>query len=173
MQEQKLSPHLPKEKRVAKSALVSANPSDLDIASLFLDTIPHAMQSIRVEMRNKRSTELTLPQFRVLANLWAEPANNRMLADTLGLSVAATSRMIDWLIKHGLAEKTKDGADRRQIIVQLTPLGKKTFELNKKQTRLGFEKKMKTLSVQAKQNLAQGLLALQHAIAVMADQSEH
>ena len=126
------------------------------------------MQSIRNEMRKARTNELTIPQFRVLANLWCEPANNRMLAETLGLSVAATSRMVDWLIKRGLVEKTQDTTDRRQVIAQLTPLGKKTFEVVQKQTRLGFEKKIQTLSYQAKQNLAQGLIALENAVALMA-----
>jgi DNA-binding MarR family transcriptional regulator len=170
MQAQKLSNILPKVSPRKGVAPLSADLTELEIAALFLDTTLHSMQEIRVEMRKLRTTELTVPQFRALANLWCEPANNRMLAETLGLSVAATSRMVDWLIKHGLAEKAQHETDRRQIIVQLTPLGKRSFELNQKQTRLRFEKRIQSLSAPAKKNLALGLIALKKALAEMASE---
>ncbi len=141
--------------------------SDHELASRFLDVIPLAMQALRTEMRQTRGTDLTVPQFRMLAHLWCEPASNRKLADNLGISVAASSRMVDWLIKHELAEKAQDETDRRQVVVQLTPAGRKTFELNQKQTRLAFEKKIKTLSPQAKHDLSRGIVALRKAIVLI------
>ncbi len=149
------------------SASSSTEFSDLEIASLFLDAVPRAMKEVRVELRKSRSIDLTVPQFRVLANLWSEPANNRMLAETLGLSVAATSRMIDWLIKHGLVEKAQHKTDRRQVVVQLSPLGKRSFEINQKRTRMRFKKRIQNLPESTKQDLALGLIALQNAIKAM------
>ena len=76
--------------------------------------------------------------------------------------------MVDWLIKHKLVEKAASKTDRRQIIAQLTPLGRKTFETNQNRTRLRFEKRIQSLSQSAKQNLAEGLIALKKAVADMA-----
>ncbi len=168
MQAEESKSRIKQRKTAVRSIPRASTFADAEIASLFLETIPFAMQEIRVEMRESRSVDLTVSQFRVLANLWIEPTNNSMLADNLGLSVAATSRMLDWLIKRKLVERVANTSDRRQIIVQLTPQGKRSFESNQKRTRLQFEKRIQKLSLINKQNLAQGLLALKTAVEEMA-----
>lgn len=141
--------------------------SDFDIASLFLEIVPKAMREIRIEMRKSRDTELTVPQFRILAHLWREPANLCMLAESQGVSGAAMSRMVDWLAKNHLVEKIQDKVDRRQILVELTAHGKKSFEMNRHLTRLAFEKRFQSLSPNEKKKLAVALNSIREALQKM------
>jgi DNA-binding MarR family transcriptional regulator len=138
--------------------------SDFDIASLFLEIVPKAMREIRIEMRRSRDTELTVPQFRILAHLWREPTNLCALAESQGVSGAAMSRMVDWLAKHLFVEKVQDQIDRRLISVQLTAHGKKSFEMNRHLTRVSFEKRIQSLSMSEKKKLAAGLSSIKEAI---------
>jgi DNA-binding MarR family transcriptional regulator len=146
------------------SDLKKREASDFEIAALFLEIVPKAMREIRIEMRKSRDNELTVPQFRILAHLWREPANLGMLAESQGVSGAAMSRMVDWLAKHNLVEKVPDQIDRRQILVELTNHGRKSFEFNRHLTRLAFEKRIQNLSVSEKKKLAAGLMSLKEAV---------
>ena len=141
--------------------------SNFAIAALFLEVVPKAMREVRSEMRKSRDSELSVPQFRILAHLWREPANLGTIAEAQGVSLAAMSRMVDWLCKHRLVKKTQDQADRRQLVVELTPHGKKSFELNRHLTRLAFEKRIKALNLTEKKKLAAGLESLKQALRKM------
>lgn len=55
----------------------------------------------------------------------------RELAERIGRSVSATSRLVDQLVRRGLAERREDPGDRRVRRIALTPAGTdflRTFE---------------------------------------------
>ena len=97
-------------------------------AGLILDAVPLMMSGLRQELRASRGATLTIPQFRILANLWLGPASNKALAEQIGVSVATMSRMLQHLVDKGLVERAADPADRRAVRVKLTRSGSRRFE---------------------------------------------
>lgn len=104
-----------------------------------LDTVPLIMQFIRVEMRRSRGPGISIPQFRVLAFLnRTEGASLSSVADRVGLSLPAMSRLIDGLVERDLVEREESAEDRRRITLRLTPMGKELVRVSRAgaQTRL-------------------------------------
>ncbi|MGZ4902820.1 MAG: MarR family winged helix-turn-helix transcriptional regulator [Halobacteriota archaeon] len=95
-----------------------------DSARKLLELVPVIMQDIRSEMRSRRSSELTVPQFRVLAfvnrnegpSLWE-------VAHHMGLTPSTTSRLVDGLIARGLMARIDNPADRRRLQLTVTDRG--------------------------------------------------
>lgn len=109
------------------------------VANLFLEVVPEAMKELRRHARGFAGSTLTIPQFRILAHLGCEmAATNKSLAETIGVSVAATSRMVDLLVKRGLVERLQGTRDRREIELRLSPKGLQVFE----GVRLSVSKKL-------------------------------
>lgn len=97
-----------------------------DVATLLIDVLSLTVREIRNDLRTSKchaDAGVTIPQFRILANLWIEPANNKTLAEAAGLSVPATSRMVKLLEKKGLVDRSQGVKDRREVRVRLTSEG--------------------------------------------------
>lgn len=139
-------------------------PEPQDLAALYMEVVPQAMREFRKDMRRSRSSCLSVPQFRILAHLRREPANNRDLAEIQGVSVAAMSRMVDWLSKHNLVERLQDAEDRRQVHVQLTRHGRERFESFREEARGRLQKRLASLDPRERARLQKGLAALANAV---------
>lgn len=99
--------------------------SSKSCAGEVLDTVPLIMQFIRVEMRRSRGPGISVPQFRALNYLSrTEGASLSSVADRVGLSLPAMSRLIDGLVDRDLVRREESTEDRRRITLQLTGLGK-------------------------------------------------
>jgi DNA-binding MarR family transcriptional regulator len=48
----------------------------------------------------------------------------KQIAVTLGVSVSTPTRTVDRLVEKGLANRTVDSKDRRQLLIELTPKGR-------------------------------------------------
>lgn len=72
---------------------------------------------------------VTMSQAKVLY-LIAASEGMRMseLAVRLGVSISTTSGLVDRLVDHGLLARHDDPADRRQVVVTITPTGKADLE---------------------------------------------
>jgi DNA-binding MarR family transcriptional regulator len=87
-------------------------------------------------MREHRLPELSVPQFRTLSLLSFSPeASLSTVADYIGSSLPAASRMMDGLVARNLVARTTCCHDRRQISLQLTSLGQKCFLESRQATR--------------------------------------
>jgi len=97
--------------------------SDDICARELLDTVPMGMRVIRRHMRRHRSG-LTVPQFRTLCYLTSAPGTSlSAVADFVGLSLPAMSRLVDGLVDKGLMERRPCSDDRRQVRLSITPPG--------------------------------------------------
>lgn len=67
---------------------------------------------------------VTVPQCVCLQALLPEPLEAGPLAERLGSSPSATTRLVDGLAKRGWVERARDSADRRRVQVQLTDSGR-------------------------------------------------
>lgn len=98
-------------------------PAAEDIAALALETAPLIMRVIRRLMRAGRG-DLSTPQFRALGYVGRHPgASLSQVANHLGLSAPATSRLVDALVERGLVARATAAEDRRYITLRLTPPG--------------------------------------------------
>lgn len=119
------------------------------VAAQLLELFPRLVRELRQELDPaSRGAGLTVAQYRILCHLKEEPATNKALAEQAGVSVAATSRMVDGLAERGLVERARDRADKRQCQLRLTAEGRAELE--------GFRK-------QAGQVLRRRLLGLQRS----------
>jgi len=84
--------------------------------------------------------DITMPQAKLLYLLGASRELHMSdLVQRLGVSLSTVSGLVDRVVDHGLATRREDPADRRQVVVGLTPAGA-TFidrfrELNARQMR--------------------------------------
>jgi DNA-binding MarR family transcriptional regulator len=111
-----------------QSLLRATNPAvHLDCASDLVDTVPLVMRVIRQHLRRHRSG-LTVPQFR---SLWfiSTTAGHSLsaVADFIGLSLPAMSRLIDGLVEKRLVLRKTCDTDRRHVRLSLTSSGEATL----------------------------------------------
>jgi DNA-binding MarR family transcriptional regulator len=84
--------------------------------------------------------DITMPQAKLLYLLGAgADLHMSELVAQLGVSLSTVSGLVDRLVDHGLATRRDDPADRRQVLVGLTPAGAgfidRFRELNTRQMR--------------------------------------
>ena len=72
---------------------------------------------------------MTLQQMAALHILMFEgPMSVTALTDRIGLSLSATSSLLQRLVEQGLVRRVEDEKDRRQKVITLTPAGRKLIE---------------------------------------------
>jgi DNA-binding MarR family transcriptional regulator len=122
-------------------------PSPDECARELLAAIPAVMRFIRYQMRQHRQSKLTVPQFRTLVFLSHHPDTPlSALAEHLGLSRPAASRMVDLLVKRGLMNRQIPLTDRRQVALSLTRRGKEAFRAAHEATQVAMAGDLKKLS---------------------------
>lgn len=84
------------------------------------------VQNLVVKQSSFGGQSLTILQVIVLKNLKNKP-NIPMtdLSDSLGLSLSALTQLVERLFKLGYIKRTHGEIDRRLVLIELTPKGKK------------------------------------------------
>jgi DNA-binding MarR family transcriptional regulator len=94
-----------------------------------LEVVPSIMRAIRSEMRNRRTPDLSVPQFRVLTFLNRHPgASLSEVADHIGMTPPSMSKVIDGLVTRHLITRQEATHDRRRVHLALTEPGKTILE---------------------------------------------
>lgn len=162
------------EKKKSKESSEDGQPSQ--VAALFLDVIPTAMKCLRRELRSIPSANLTMPQYRILAQLYLEPANNKALAESLGVSLPAASRMVKSLVGRKLVESTQNLLDKREVRLRLTKAGQRKLELVTEALRDGLTHQFEQLDPQSLDQIQSGLKSIQSVlgkITIQLDTNRH
>lgn len=101
-----------------------------------MDVIPSITRAIREQMRQHRTAELSVTQFRALAFLNRhEGASLSDVADHIGLTLPSMSKLIDQLVTRRLVVREFDRVDRRRVTLELTPRGHSILESARGATR--------------------------------------
>lgn len=109
--------------------------------------VPSVMRFIRAEMRGHRRAEVSVPQFRCLIFVSLnDRATVSALADHLGLSLPAASRMVQLLVRRGLMERRERRDDRRRASLSLTRQGRVVFESAFQATQTALAERFKSLT---------------------------
>jgi DNA-binding MarR family transcriptional regulator len=97
-------------------------------AQALLDTVPLVIRIIREQMRRHRSG-LTIAQFRTLCFISTSEGNSlSAVADFIGLSLPAMSRLVDGLVEQRLMERRPCDDDRRHVRLSVTVSGKAALD---------------------------------------------
>ena len=126
--------------------MIVNDPTD-SCATEILDVVPRVMRTIRGEMRQRRASGLSVPQFRamILINRQGQAALVEV-AEHLGLTSATTCRMVDDLVRRGLAVSRHSTVDRRKIAISLTPQGGALLDQAQQGTLIRLEELLSSLS---------------------------
>lgn len=101
-----------------------------------LEAVPAVIRFIRAQMRAHRGGDLSVPQFRTLAILnRSQDASLSEVAELLGLSLPAASRLVDGLVKKGLVDRQVVPADRRLVALSVTTKGRATWDAARQATQ--------------------------------------
>jgi len=127
-------------------------------AEAVLDNAPPLVRAIRRMMREHRLPELSVPQFRTLALLsFCGDASLSAVADYVGSSLPAASRMIDGMVGKNLIVRKQCCRDRRQISLEATPSGRAAFLESREATRLQLAQRLSGLSAKKKENIIEAM----------------
>jgi DNA-binding MarR family transcriptional regulator len=130
------------------------------LTGLLFDFLAVLMKDTQSEVFEvARELDLTLSQLRALfalAHCEEDPALTE-LAPAVGLSVAATGRLIDGLVRADLVDRREDRVDRRIKRVSLTARGNRTLERLAAARRDGLRRFVQTLSDEERAQFARAL----------------
>jgi DNA-binding MarR family transcriptional regulator len=111
-----------------------------------LEIVPKVMHSIRSEMRSHRETGLSVPQFRVLIYLDRHKgASLSEIADHVGVSLPAMSKMVNGLVVRNLMSRQADLKDRRRVVLAATNAGHTLMQTARDATHASFMKRFTAL----------------------------
>jgi DNA-binding MarR family transcriptional regulator len=120
--------------------------SAANCAAEILDVVPAVMRFIRTQMRRYRGSDLSVPQFRTLAFLSRSPgASLSALADFLGLSLPATSRLVEGLVRKSLVLRRIPPGNRRLVALSLSVRGQRTVSAARQATERQLSKVVASL----------------------------
>lgn len=116
------------------------------------------------DLDDEAVSELTLAQLRVLFRLRNRgPITSGQLASGLGVTLPTVSSVIDRLAGQSLVERRDDPADRRRVILALTPAGIAIVERIQEGRRTRLARAIDSIDGKALAKLLVGLEALNAA----------
>jgi DNA-binding MarR family transcriptional regulator len=127
-------------------------------ARAVLDVAPPVTRLIRRLMVSRRSMGLSVPQFRTLALLSRSPnASLSCVADNIGSSLPAASRMIGVLVTKKLVVRQNSEGDRRLLSLALTPRGAEALKVARDEAQEHLSQKLELLPAAQRNRICKGL----------------
>ena len=127
-------------------------------AALLLEVAPLVMRTIRTWMRVNRAADVSVPQFRALGHVNRHPgASLTSVAEHLGLTLPATSRLVDGLARRGYLQRAASVSDRRSIELRIAPKGAEMLEKTRRGTQEYLAALMEELTPTERETIARAL----------------
>jgi DNA-binding MarR family transcriptional regulator len=136
-----------------------------ELAAELLDLWAHLMRGSSQQMfAVLGELELSMTQMKTLSMLddCLEEVSVKELSERLALSLPATSRTVDGLLRRGLLSRHEDAEDRRVKRVRLTDEGRSVVQRIVTARLQGLESYASTLSDDQRAQLMAALLELPH-----------
>lgn len=126
-----------------------------------LEVVPQIMRAIRAEMRQHRTVDLSVPQFRTLGFIDRNvDASLSEVAEHIGLTLPSMSKMVDGLVTRKLVTRQTDPADRRRMTLALTRSGLTALEASRAATRTCLAENLSALTEVERANVVRAMEAL-------------
>jgi DNA-binding MarR family transcriptional regulator len=108
--------------------------------------------------------QVTLPQLRILVMIASRGRQNlASVAQSLGMHASNATRRCDKLVEAGLLHRSDDPADRRNLLLQLTPSGQQLIQKMTKHRRAAIENVLLKMAAPLRSDLVTALLAFTEA----------
>jgi DNA-binding MarR family transcriptional regulator len=134
-------------------------------ARAVLEVVPQAIRFLRKEMRHEAGEGLSVPQFRVLAFIGRTPgASLSAVAAFVGVADPTASAMVERLVRRVLVRREGDPAERRRIMLTLTPHGAALLERARAHARTCVEERLAGLDDSELATLSAGLELLRRTL---------
>jgi len=148
--------------------------SSAEVCALWvLDAVPVVMRFIRAEMRSRRARGVSVPQFRSMAFLRTnEGASLSQVAEHVGLSMPAMSRLVDGLVKRGLLARDSSESDRRKVTLRLTARGQDMIKAARKWTQHRLAGVLENLSKGRRADITEAMKVLKSAFTQRAQSAD-
>lgn len=141
-----------------------------DCAAEVMETVPMVIRFIRADMRARKATELSVPQFRTLAFLDRHPESSLSdLANHLGVTRATASANVERLVQRGFVDRCDDPKERRRVALKLTDDGRAHLLSARHQTRAYIAELLGCLSLEQVAQVEKGLELLRHVFEQLHD----
>ncbi len=115
------------------------------LAQEMFERIPPLMSMMRSEVRACAQGSITVPQFRVLANVQRGLNHVVDIAQHHGVSQPSMTKLVNNLVSRGLIRREPSESDGRVMNLFLTQEGDDLFKCIKKQAFKSLAKKLKLL----------------------------
>lgn len=139
-------------------------------AGALLGVLPGLMRFVRHHMRSRRAAGLSVPQFRMLVQLYHRPsASLSVVAEALGSTAPAASRLVSGLVRRGFVVRQESSSDRRQISLALTTAGRSAMKAAWSGTQQVLAEQLGTLSGSQLDELTRSLAVLSSVFGCIAD----
>ena len=135
-------------------------------AAEILEVVPQVMRTIKTEMRQRRASGLSVPQFRamIIVNRQGQ-ASLVEVAEHLGLTSATACRIMDELVARQLVLSRPSTIDRRKIVLTLTDEGREVLQKARQGTLDRLEELLAALSAEERAVIFQSMGLLRQAFA--------
>lgn len=105
------------------------NTDDIRIVTALFGEINSKLRKSSQETLLKIYKNLTIAEANAIYAIGPdEPKTMKQIAETLGVAVSTPTRTIDRLLEKGFINRTVGEKDRRQLLIELTPKGKKLLD---------------------------------------------
>ena len=130
-------------------------------AQELMDTAPQIVQTIRMEMRRGRDSDISIPQFRTMRFIQRNPDSSLSnLAEHLGLTLPSVSKLVDGLVKQKLITRKESTTDRRCLTLVLTQAGASIVDAARANARANLANKLAALSNAELETISQAMQLL-------------
>ncbi len=159
----------PEEHGVVGSMTVSVD----ELTEELLAILPLLTGIVAAEVRREAGEATTMPQYRVLAQLTAEPLTLSGLAKHRRVSLQAMSELVQVLVDRGWIARVPDPRDRRQHLLHLTELGRQHYERAQQQIQRRLLPLLSQLEAGERAVVHQSLLALRRVFTAEESEQSH
>jgi DNA-binding MarR family transcriptional regulator len=130
-------------------------------AAQLLEVVPLVMRTIRSHMRGHRAADLSVPQFRALAYVQRHAgASLSDVAEHLGQTLPATSRLVEGLVQRGYVTRAVASADRRAMELHVAEKGSAILDHTRQRTQLHLAALLASLTPDQRAQLVGALATL-------------
>jgi MarR family transcriptional regulator for hemolysin len=147
---------------------LSRTSDEFELAGFVLDTVPRAMRAVRRQFHSLHETPITLQQMRLLARLRRGFVTTATIAENMGVTLPAITRMVNALEKRALVSRSASAEDRRQHTIAPTDTGDAAYREARHFLQESFANVCRHLSAEERARLKSGLEVLDKLSSLLA-----